>query len=342
MYLVASKISLTDGEAVSRDVEQYGAKSLSWYTPETSAAFMEDATRAWNLVSAAKTYFDKKTSDAHKPIATIYKRDSRAEKNSSTAYFRAFRQSLADNDAFAARLARTVQYDLGVLLAAIEIDFPGRRVADNLEDVASDNTCAYLAVLRELLYRDDSVTKAFCSTQMMRAEQADDKLLFAVSLLLVDLSTPERSWDCIQDKVKYFPEIIWAFEKRLRLARDNGVMLSEAKMPCSKSALLREVKTLGYLGVDLPSEYRDRVESLIADVCRNNGVKIPDYFVVEPLDADGIEQSRNTVQTYLAWVQNRHVPTQQDLTELIELLQVISPDGSNFETMIRVRYRYIF
>ena len=281
---------------------------------------MADATRAWSLVSAAKIYFDSNIRNAHEPIATIYRNDSRVGKNSSTAYLRVFRQSLTDNNVFAARLARTVQYDLGVVLAAMETDFPGGSVADNLEDVASDNTCAYVATIRQLQDRDRSVIDAFCVTQMMRAEQAGDVLLFAASLLYTDLSA---SWDCIQDKVKYFPEIIWVFRQRLSRTLDNN-------------ALLSEVKTLMLRAVDVPRHY----QNLIADVCRDNGVKAPEYSDADPLDAEGLEQMHRTVQTYLVWVQNRHLPTRQDLGELMGLLRAISPGGSNFEDMIEVRYRY--
>ena len=95
------------GAIVSRVACIYGSSTLSWYDISTSAEFMFDATRAWNLVKAVWHIFP------HSPqgIQRVYTQDARPDKQRSAAYMRALRESLQQGNPFCVALLRLMGKD---------------------------------------------------------------------------------------------------------------------------------------------------------------------------------------------------------------------------------------
>ena len=171
MSLIEKGIDPTykNGDVVVRVEIEYGSSTLVWYTKETSAVFMHDLRRAWNIVNAA--YKAYKKSGGSEGITQIYKKDSREDKRNSVAYLRALRTSLLDNSLFSLELVKLMGKNYPpAIFQALTVDFTSSK------NIHKDiHKSVYVITLSELAAVGYEKVSAFASFQAMLAEHNGDR-----------------------------------------------------------------------------------------------------------------------------------------------------------------------
>ena len=351
------------GKAVSLALEKFGEKTLGWYTKETSAKFMQSRERAWNLMSAAKRFSEAALDNKYLGIATIYSQDSREDKGHSIAYLRALRESMVEDTGFSEHLIYVVDYDVGTILDAVQKDFP-----DSKRGFPSDYqyipSCAYVKVLEWVRdYRDRSPVDSFAAVQVMRAEQAGDRLLLAANLYL-----SFDGWEFIRNHNEYFTTIAWVMLAKLELIGEGGKDLAELAAMFWGLASEFSLENRG-TARNIIKKYLERKGMTIGletlklsdDIAEIRGTSTRDGLAVRDSKGNILEErfdsndtfseavradTKHLAKLYLTWMNEHEVATMEDKDELLKLIseqEAQDPEGyaaHGFEIMLRSRYRY--